>query len=138
MEVIVVGVDGSETSLKAVDVAAAIVRDLPDAQLVAVYSTFTPYFFPQDVEGGFDTYGVEAQARDINDRVKTRLDGTGTPWLFERHDGEPAKELSRAAAALGARMVVVGRSGMGSMREVMVGSVSNRLVHHMDCPVLLV
>jgi nucleotide-binding universal stress UspA family protein len=138
MEVIVVGVDGSEASLKAVDVAAALVRDLPDAQLVAVFSSFTPYFFPEAVEGQVDTYGVEVRARDINDAVKVRLDGTDTPWLFERHDGEPAKELSRAASALGARMVVVGRSGMGSMREVMVGSVSNRLVHHVDCPVLLV
>jgi nucleotide-binding universal stress UspA family protein len=138
MEVIVVGVDGSEASLNALDVAAALVRDLPDAQLLAIHSSFTPYFFPQEPEAGLDTYGVEAQARDIHDRVKTRLDGTGTPWTFERHDGEPAKQLGQAARDLKARMVVVGRSGMGTMREVMVGSVSNRLVHHMDCPVLLV
>jgi nucleotide-binding universal stress UspA family protein len=137
MEVIVVGVDGSEASLRAVDVAGALVRDLPDARLVAVFSSFTPYHFPETAEGD-DTYGIEVRARDINDAIKMRLDGTNTPWLFERHDGEPAKELNQAATTLGARMVVVGRSGVGSMREVMVGSVSNRLIHHVDCPVLLV
>jgi nucleotide-binding universal stress UspA family protein len=138
MEIIVVGVGGSDASLKAVDVAAALVRDLPDAQLVAVYCSFTPYFFPEQVEGDLDTYCVEAQAREINDLVKTRLDGTDTPWRFERHDGEPAKVLSETAASQSARMVVVGRSGVGSVVELMVGSVSNRLVHHMDVPVLLV
>jgi nucleotide-binding universal stress UspA family protein len=138
MEVIIVGVDGSEASFNALDMAAALVRDLPDAQLVAVYCSFRPYFFPVTVEGDLDSYGIEAEAREIEDRVKTRLDGTGTAWTFERHDGRPAEELSRVAGERGARMVVVGRSGMGTMREVMVGSVSNRLIHHMDCPVLLV
>lgn len=138
MEVIVVGVDGSEASLKALDVAAGLVGDMADAQLVVVYSSFMPYFFPQEPEVGLDTYGVEAKAREVTDLVKTHLDGSDVAWSFERHDGEPAKELSSVASARNARMVVVGRSGMGSMREVMVGSVSNRLVHHMDCPVLLV
>lgn len=138
MQTIIVGVDGSEASLEAVDVAAALVRELPDAQLVAVHASFTPYFFPQEADGDLDVYGIEVHARDVNDRVTARLADTGTAWLFERRDGEPAKELADVAGKLGARMIVVGRSGMGSMREVMVGSVSNRLVHHTDRPVLLV
>ena len=138
MEVIIVGVDGSDASFKALDLAAALVRDLPDAQLLAVFCSFRPYFFPDVVEDDLDTYGVEAEARGIEDRVKTRLDGTETRWTFERHDGQPANELGRVADERGARMVVVGRSGLGAMREVMVGSVSNRLIHHSDCPVLLV
>src|SRR5687768_6545751 len=109
METIVVGVDGSEASLKAVDVGAALVRDLPDAQLVAVFSSFMPYHFPE-AEPHLDTYGVEVRVRDINDAVKVHLDGTDTPWLFERHEGEPARELADVAEKLGARLIVVGRN----------------------------
>jgi nucleotide-binding universal stress UspA family protein len=138
MESIVVGVDGSARSLEAVDLAAALVRDLPEAELVAVHSNYVPYFVPGHVDGEIDLFGIEAHTREISDGVKTRLDGTDTPWRFERREGEPAEELTTIASELGARLLVVGRSGMGTLRDLIVGSVSNRLVHHMDVPVLLV
>jgi nucleotide-binding universal stress UspA family protein len=138
MQPIVVGVDGSKASLDAVEMAAALVRALPDAELVVVHSIVVPISFHRRADGEHDSALAEAVERKIRDGVEDRLEGTDTPWRFERRHGEPARELSSVARDLGARLVVIGRSGLGNWNEVALGSVSNRLVHRMDCPVLFV
>jgi nucleotide-binding universal stress UspA family protein len=138
MQPIVVGVDGSNASLDAVEAAAALVRALPDTELVVVHSVVLPISFRHRADGEHDSDLVEAVERTIREGVEGRLDGTDTPWRYERRHGEPARELDSVARDLGARLVAVGRSGMGNWNEVTLGSVSNRLVHRMDRPLLVV
>ena len=52
------------------------------------------------------------------------------------HDITPAKgltELSREA-----QLVVVGSNGRGTLADSTLGSVSQNLIHHAECPVLVV
>jgi nucleotide-binding universal stress UspA family protein len=43
-----------------------------------------------------------------------------------------------AARAFGADLIVVGTRGYGAVRGMVVGSVTQRLLHVADCPVLVV
>lgn len=51
-------------------------------------------------------------------------------------EGQPAEELLRAAKD--ADLVVVGSRGLGGFKRLMLGSVSDQVVHHATCPVLVV
>jgi nucleotide-binding universal stress UspA family protein len=52
--------------------------------------------------------------------------------------GSPADEIVDAAKELGADMIVVGSRGWGEIRSVLLGSVSERVMHLAHCPVLIV
>jgi nucleotide-binding universal stress UspA family protein len=52
--------------------------------------------------------------------------------------GEPDKEILRTAEALGVGLIVMGSRGLGALSRALMGSVSNSVVRHAHCPVLVV
>lgn len=60
-------------------------------------------------------------------RLETRLDY-----------GPPGKTLVAAAAGEGHDLIVMGRRGLSGPAGLLLGSVSNHVVHYAPCPVLIV
>ena len=54
-----------------------------------------------------------------------------------RH-GLPAHEIVRCAEEIGAGIIVMGSHGWGELRAVLLGSISERVLHAAHCPVLIV
>ncbi len=52
--------------------------------------------------------------------------------------GRPDAEIVRIAEDLGAGLVVLGSRGLGSLKRALMGSVSESVVRHAHCPVLVV
>ncbi len=52
--------------------------------------------------------------------------------------GKPAAEIVALAEELGVGLVVVGSRGLGGVRRALMGSVSDSVVRHAHCPVLVV
>jgi nucleotide-binding universal stress UspA family protein len=52
--------------------------------------------------------------------------------------GKAASEIVELAEELGAGLVVVGSRGLGGIRRALMGSVSDSVVRHAHCPVLVV
>jgi nucleotide-binding universal stress UspA family protein len=50
--------------------------------------------------------------------------------------GDPARALLELAAT--ADLLVVGSRGLGAVRRVLLGSVSEKVLQHAPCPVLIV
>jgi nucleotide-binding universal stress UspA family protein len=50
--------------------------------------------------------------------------------------GDPARALLEQAAA--ADLLAVGSRGLGAVRRVLLGSVSEKVLQHAPCPVLVV
>jgi nucleotide-binding universal stress UspA family protein len=53
-------------------------------------------------------------------------------------DGEPGVKICDVAKEWNADLIIVGRRGHQGIREVMLGSVSNYVVHNSPCSVLIV
>ena len=52
--------------------------------------------------------------------------------------GAPSAEIAGLAEAIGARVIIMGSRRCGGMRQVLVGSVSDKVVRFAHCPVLMV
>lgn len=52
--------------------------------------------------------------------------------------GSPARDIEAAAGALPADLVVMGTRGRGGLAHLVFGSVTERVMHHVACPVLAI
>ena len=128
---IVVGVDGSPSSQQALRWAARQAR-LTGAELhaVAVWDYPTGALVLEDV----DWFGITGKSLD--DATTASLD----PDEADRVQrsvlrGYPVRELLGAAAD--AELLVVGSRGRGGMAGMLLGSVSQHVVTHARCPVVV-
>ena len=62
----------------------------------------------------------------------------GTVGEVYLRTGSPAAEVVDLAEELGVGLVVVGSRGLGGIRRALIGSVSDSVVRHAHCPVLVV
>jgi nucleotide-binding universal stress UspA family protein len=136
---VVVGVDGSQSSWKAVETAAreARMRDAP-LQLVHAFGrpdSHVPRGVPPWNPGGTGVRelvdGTMAEAEQLVRRVAPHVEVTRQVTL-----GEPLTVLE--AASRTASLVVVGHRGLSTFRSLLLGSTAGHLAAHARCPVLIV
>ena len=132
MKRIVVGVDGSEDSTRAVAFAGRLAKDT-GACLTVVYVQHLPVVGPPELERSH-----RMAERRVARRVVKALMPLTVPWDLEVGGGDVAEEVRRVARERGADLIVVGTRGQGPIGRLLGGSVSTRVVHHADRPVLVV
>ncbi len=139
MKKILVGVDGSEASLKAakwaVDLAAAT-----GAAVTYAYS-IVPVAYPPEMMWvptiEFERARQEAAAKLLNQtREQTTRQGV-TIENITLH-GSAAEAMADEAKAQAYDLLVVGSRGHGAVKRILMGSVASRLVHICERPVLVV
>lgn len=138
MERIVVGIDGSPGAARALEWAAREAR-LRHATLEVVHAWHTPYFT------GFPYTPVVFAAEAFEEVAEATL-GTAVESIDERDLTGPLESVlvnggaaeAILEAAKGADMVVVGSRGRGGFTGLLLGSVSQQVVHHAPCPVVVV
>jgi nucleotide-binding universal stress UspA family protein len=143
MGTIVVGVDGSEGGRAALDFAAGEAA-LRGARLRIVSAWQVPVVTPHardlaapplDV-ATWDALRMRAQevADDALAAVKELHPSLDAESLAIQ--GQPADALLDQSAE--AALIVVGRRGLGGFRSLLLGSVSQQVVQHATCPVVVV
>ena len=63
---------------------------------------------------------------------------SGVFCAFVQEHGKPEESILSFAAKHGADLIVLGSRGLRGYQRMLLGSVSNRVVHQADCPVLVV
>lgn len=134
---IVVGVDGSESSIRALEYAVEEARRR-DADITAVLAYRWITYYPGAEFGSVQPPPrdkVEAEAmHELLEALETvPKDVPIDPVVLE---GPAARVLIEAAAD--ADLLVVGSRGRGGFAGLLLGSTSHQVVSHAPCPVLVV
>ena len=79
----------------------------------------------------------EAQ-RLLNTQTRQIEANGGTVAATHLRIGKPDEEIVAQAEELGAGLIVMGSRGLGGIRRALMGSVSDSVVRHAHCPVLIV
>src|SRR5262245_35194679 len=139
MSGIVVGVDGSPTSQRALDWALneAAIRQAPltvlsVAPLARSISGLSAEHYPADEEM---RARLEQATREIVDKVAAGRSAQ-VALTVRAISGIPADELVQASAD--ADLLVVGARGSGGFARLLAGSVSTQVAYHAFCPVVIV
>jgi nucleotide-binding universal stress UspA family protein len=138
VKTIMVGVDGSKHAAAALEFAAEE-ASLRGARLLVVYAWEIPMAFgpnavyPSELlqglpnEADITVHWAVARARELQPQVACE---------GEAIQGHPAAVLLKEAEH--ANMIVVGSRGRGGFSSLLLGSVSQQVVHHAPCPVVVV
>jgi nucleotide-binding universal stress UspA family protein len=139
---ILLATDGSEqaelAATRAVDIA-----EKTDSELHVVHVGVVPIFL-QSYPGTLGYYGklyeqIEEESRQRLRKQSLRVKAAGgTVAGTHLRMGEVALEIVALAEELGAGLIVMGSRGLGGVRRALMGSVSDSVVRHAHCPVLVV
>ncbi|GLB62202.1 hypothetical protein NCCP2495_00800 [Dietzia sp. NCCP-2495] len=132
---VVVGVDGGPDSLRALQWAAEYATAV-DAPLVALTAYQLPNIYgPYAMAGWEGSSELESSAREMLAHAVRSALGDDASVKSAVLQGHAAKSL--IAASRDARLVVVGSRGRGGFRGMVLGSVSQHVVPHAHCPVVV-
>lgn len=135
---ILLATDGSEEAELAARTAADLAAKT-GSELHVVHVLVLP---PETLHDPFGTDArqeFEKRGRGRLDELVGRLEASGEEVAGAHFRvGSPAAEIVAQAEELGAGMVVLGSRGLGAMRRALMGGVSDSVVRHAPCPVLVV
>lgn len=137
---ILVPVDGSENSLRAVRYALGLAGAL-DARIRLFY------VFPvssvevigmagmsrDDIE-----HAAQAAAQRVFDKLHAEIGETEIKLADETSIGDPAEEIIRCTEDDHDLLVILGRRGLSRIQSLLLGSVSEKVVRHAHSPVTIV
>jgi nucleotide-binding universal stress UspA family protein len=139
---VLLAIDGSEEA----GLAAQAATELSKETGSEVHMTFV---LPRpEALIGHHTYSAEVREsvlEQARSEARTFLDGRAEQLRAEGAKvaqahlrvGEPDKEIIRLSEEIGATMIVMGSRGLGAVSRALMGSVSDSVVKHAHCPVLV-
>lgn len=133
--VVIVGVDGSETALRAARAAQQLAIGLgASLRVVSAFDSNRT----EVVEIGTDRWIVSdaAEAEAVARAVAEGLQDERLEVTFSAARGKPGEALVKEAEILDARLIVVGNRRMQGLGRVL-GSVANTVAHNAPCDVYI-
>ena len=143
---VLVATDGSDAAIEAAHRAVELLR--PDAHIMLV-SVIPDLEDPMDTAGGFEGPGIteEEAEEDFEEAAHEGMEALDrTAEAVKRDveyrlvpvDEEPGHAIVRVAQELAPDLIVIGSGGRSFFKRLFTGSVSDHVVHHAPCPVLVV
>ncbi|MCK4498514.1 universal stress protein [Candidatus Bathyarchaeota archaeon] len=146
---ILVPLDGSEHSLRALEIAAEIAKNF-DSQLtlIHVYSrtpvvNVSPFLMKDSIALAQETAATVVEAKrktgsEILAEGEKRGDAKGIQTEKLLREGHTIEEILKTVKTGEFSLIVMGARGLSRIREILLGSVSDGATRHAPCPVLVI
>ena len=135
---ILIAVDGSKASLKAVQLLidhADWFRDAPQVELLAVHLPVPRVSRASKTQ--LERYYRE-EGESMLAAARKKLDGAGIAYEARVAVGPVAETVVKQAKEKRCDLIYIGTRGMSELGKVLVGSTASKVLHISDIPVLLV
>ena len=144
---ILVCTDGSKYSQKALEEASVIVKgcNVNEVAIIHVYEKFDS--FPMSVEGNIEQTEInrlvmeeyKKKGEKILSEALKFIEGKNIKARTILKKGHPADTIISVAQEEGFDMIVIGSRGLGGLKKLFLGSVSNAIIQEVNnCSVLVV
>lgn len=133
---VVVGYDGSELASRALRAACDLVE--PDGTVTVIHAYEVPW--QADAYPWFEDFKASCRkvAEEVLEPAKEICGAYPVATNFKTAVGKPAEVLTQLAQSEDADLIVVGTRGHSSVVGLLLGSVTQRLLHIASVPVLAV
>jgi nucleotide-binding universal stress UspA family protein len=134
---IAVAIDGSENALRAAKYAITLVQFLPEAHLEVIY--VSDYNKAKDER--LLSQSLESLALKREQKVHPILElaqEVGMRMKITMLKGNPSQEIIKYVNSEGIDQLVIGSRGLNTFQEMVLGSVSHKVMKHVNCPITIV
>jgi nucleotide-binding universal stress UspA family protein len=141
MKKLLVPVDGSENSIRALRHAMALAKAIGSTSIHVVSAHEEPIIFGEVSVYVSREKLAELQQKQSEGPLLTAvklLEAAGIPHTKEVLEGPIAQTIAKRADELGCDGIVMGTRGMSALGDLLLGSVATRVVHAAHVPVTLV
>lgn len=152
---VLVAVDGSATSTLVLNKAISLVKDTESC--LSLLSVIQPFAgaYPTPIYLGMDSFNAIMTTEAYNGYLTdchaaekarlswlksqaNRIQQLGIQTEYKELTGDPGHCICDVAKQWPADLIVIGRRGLSGLSELLLGSVSNYVMHHAPCSVLTV
>ena len=135
---VLVPVDGSPASLRAVDFAIEMMGQNPDASLVLlnVQHISAMDLDEADMGGDWQETASQASAKALKEAIG-KAEAAGVAFKNIVRTGQTAEAIAQAARDEGSEHIVMGTRGLGSIQGLLLGSVAMKVIHLAEVPITL-
>lgn len=133
---ILVPLDGSKNSFRGLDEAIYLARQCH----ATVTATYVIPIYPRNLADAIMPYQIHLtkEAKKYMSSAKLRAAKQGVLLKSKIIYGSPSSEIPDMAKNNKFDLIVIGSRGMGSVKELFLGSTSNYVLHKSPIPVLIV
>lgn len=134
---IAVAVDGSENALRAAKHAIFVAQYLPEAHLeIILVADYDKAKDDRLLSQSPESLSLKRE-RKINPilELANEADVTGVVTILR---GNPSQEIIAHVNEEKIDMLIIGSRGLNVFQEMVLGSVSHKVMKHVDCPVTIV
>jgi YjbE family integral membrane protein len=138
---VLLAVDGSDDSLKAVRQLLAMRTDLRNPAAIELHLVNVQPPVSRDVSNFVSSEAVQGYHKERGDeslaQARAQLDAADCKYQVHELVGDPATTIATLAGDLDCDMIVMGTRGLAAAASALIGSVAQRTVEHASVPVLL-
>jgi nucleotide-binding universal stress UspA family protein len=138
-----VAADGSPHAIRAAELAARLARELREAEVILINVGHIPTIAlggpgNELVDFAALEEGLRQASETILNQTAKAFGGIDIPMTRTYRRGDPAGEIIKAAKEHKADLIIMGSRGLGQIGGLILGSVSERVLHGAHGPVLIV
>jgi len=142
MTTALIAFDGSENAIRAIDkMLDTIDTSKLHAHLLNVCEPIkvNEVIFKDTYE---DMQAIDKARREAGlallEPAKTRLESAGVKFDIHVNFGSPAEVITKLSHEYHCNLIVMGTRGMGTIKNLLLGSVASKVIHLTETPLLLV
>lgn len=139
---ILLATDGHENSKNAMEYALEMSKKL-NSELIILHTYYLPDYFNAH-ESSHYTYLRELKEQmfesgeKLLSELKSKFDSEGIKVETVLEKSLPGPAIVQKAESENCDLIIIGTRGLSTVTSLLISSVSNYVIHHTKCPVLLI